>query len=370
MAIVTFLVLVCMMSLLLLIYPRSYVAHSPINLAEYDTAACPDTLLVLPIGRPARDYSAIDAHALAATSLDEADIQSLAAYLFRPAKDDWERVRAIYRWLADRIRYDDAAYNSGHYGLPDAETLLQLRRGVCEDYANLFVALAAQGHIPSKKVIGFSKGFSSSDHRKTLEPDHAWNAAMIDSVWYLFDPTWGAGYGQMRGGSLVTTKHFEPYWFATRPEEFIFMHLPSEGKWQLLPQTLSVAEFECLPMVPGQFFAMGFSADTLLAQLFAGTVNAVPVMYANDFEVKVVDAPAVVDLDLGESMQMRFACGNCGAMTAQTAGRLIDFEQSDSLFCLDIRPKKGPLRIYAKKRKYDNRYDGIMEYTVRKARAE
>lgn len=333
-----------------------------------DTQIAAPTKGQSPLVRP--NFLAIDSHALAATSDHEARIPTLATYLFSAANNDWERVRAIYRWMADRIHYDDAAYNSGHYGLPHAADLLRLRRGVCEDYANLFVALAEEGGIPCKKVIGFSKGFSALSQRKTLEPDHAWIAVMIDSTWQLMDPTWAAGYGQMVGGKLVTTQRFEPYWFATPPEEFIFMHLPSEGRWQLLEQTLSVAEFECLPEVAGQFFAMGFRADSLLAQVRSGDVSAPPRMYAHDFQVHVVDAPAAVDLDWGDSVQLRFTCQNCATMSAQTGGRLVDFEKTDSLFCIDLKPQKGSLRIFAKKRKQARRYDGIMEYWVRKARIE
>lgn len=308
-------------------------------------------------------WAAIDSHALAAPSNVETDVHSLACYLVAPAHDDWEKVRAIFRWIADRIRYDDAAFNSGKYGLPDAQALLDLRRGVCQDYARLFDALAAEAGIPSKIIVGFSKGFSSLQRLNSLEPDHAWNAFQIDGQWHLTDVTWAAGYGEMRGGLLHSTQRFDGYWFAPPPAEFVCMHLPSEGRWQLLDTTLSVADFDCLPTVTADYFEIGYAAAPLLAAMRDGRSTEVARVYAHTYDVHVVAAPAQRHITR-DSLQLQYVCHDCAAMSVQTGGRLIDFERSDSLFCIDVKPRKGTLRVFARRQKHARRYDGVMEFWV------
>jgi Transglutaminase-like superfamily len=344
--------------------PTASAPHSP-DLTGYDTVPCPDTVAQLSGRRPDSLWAAIDAHALASTPADEANIPHLAGYLMSGARDDWEVVRAIFRWLADRIRYDDAAFNSGHYGLRDSSNLLLLRRGVCDDYAKVFTALAEQACIPSKRIIGFSKGFPALQSKNSLEPDHAWNAFYVDGAWHLCDVTWAASYGQMHGGMLQSTQKFEPYWFDTAPEEFIFMHLPSESRWQLLDSTLTAADFECLPQLSHEYFKLGYPASALLDSMRQGVTPDLARVYMHPFHVQVLDAPTTRELARGDSLQMRFICPDCASMSVQMGGRFTDFERCDSLYCLDFAPRKGTVRLFGRKQRYGLRYDGIMEWVGR-----
>ncbi len=369
--------MVCFVTIILLeILVVTLLPPSPIRSGQVKIEICIDddtldsnrrlTELPDPTHALTRTWSRIDSLALATPASVEGDTFALGCRLAGIGASDAERARAIYRWIADRISYDDAAFNRGRYGLPHAQAVLQTRRGVCEDYANLFDALARQAGIASKKIIGFSKGFSYLVAKNTLEPDHAWNAVYIDSTWQLVDVTWAAGYGQVQNGLLHSTKRFDSYWFCTPPEEFIFLHLPSEGRWQLLPQTLSVAEFECLPKVTSDFFKMGYPTAPIFGTMREGLSQDLAQVYAHAYDVEVVDAPAKRYLNLGDSFQLRFICHDCQSMSAQTAGRMLDFEREDSLFCLDIQPKNGTLRIFARSRRFARQYEGIMEWAVRK----
>ena len=50
--------------------------------------------------------AAIDAHAFAATAQSDAAIRPLAHYPSIGSKSDSAKVRAIYRWVTNRIAYD------------------------------------------------------------------------------------------------------------------------------------------------------------------------------------------------------------------------------------------------------------------------
>ena len=49
-------------------------------------------------------------------------------------------------------------------------------------------------------------------------------------------------------------KEFEPYFFLTKPEEFIYRHFPTDKRWQLIGKPLSRQEFQNLPFVSPAFF--------------------------------------------------------------------------------------------------------------------
>ena len=65
-------------------------------------------------------YDTIDRHADTIQQDKFILIKSLTQDLIRPAKNDLEKTRAIFYWLAKNIKYDTQGLNSGHwdgYGL-------------------------------------------------------------------------------------------------------------------------------------------------------------------------------------------------------------------------------------------------------------
>src|SRR2546422_542446 len=80
---------------------------------------------------PHATFAAIDRHALTAPPDVELTVERLAAYLVRPARDDREKMRALFRWMADRIAYDVQAFFQGQHGELRPEAVLRRRRAVC-----------------------------------------------------------------------------------------------------------------------------------------------------------------------------------------------------------------------------------------------
>lgn len=83
---------------------------------------------------------------------DHSQIISLAAQITGNLGSDWEKAKAITRWVAANIRYDDSAANRNRGALQ----ALQSRTGVCEDYAALSAALARAVGVPARVVFGYS----------------------------------------------------------------------------------------------------------------------------------------------------------------------------------------------------------------------
>ncbi len=80
----------------------------------------------------------------------------------------------------------DAVYGCMSYekGATDAETAageaFALKKGVCQDYAHIAIALLRRAGIPARYAAGFIEGDGET---------HAWVEYYSDGIWYGIDPT-------------------------------------------------------------------------------------------------------------------------------------------------------------------------------------
>lgn len=198
-------------------------------------------------GMPARDsrplrsepYRDIDRHALKAPKEAEQSVETLAKYLVGPAQNDREKVRAIFRWIADRVAYDVEAYFDNGARDDTAAGVLERRKGVCAGYANLFQELCTSAGIEAVVVDGDAKGASLAPGDDVGTESHAWNAVKLDGVWHLLDVTWCAGF--VEGKTFC--KEFKESYYLPMPEQMILDHLPSDPAWQLLSPPVSAEDF-------------------------------------------------------------------------------------------------------------------------------
>ncbi|HMK04087.1 MAG TPA: transglutaminase domain-containing protein [Ferruginibacter sp.] len=165
-------------------------------------------------------------------------VDALASYIKQNYNSDSARIRAIYLWVTNNISYDvprllAREQRNSTPAQAAAETLTS-RTAVCQGYADLFVALSNAAGIHAVEISGYGK-----QRGKISETAHAWAAAPIDGVWYLFDPTWGAGY--VRNESFV--KRFTDNFYKVSPEKFIADHMPFDPMYQFLSYPLTNREF-------------------------------------------------------------------------------------------------------------------------------
>jgi hypothetical protein len=199
-------------------------------------------------------YDAVDRHALSVPASAAESVDALSSYLTKPFDSDEEKVRAIFRWITENISYDVEGYFSGHT-TSDCGKVLESRSSVCGGYSSLFETLCKKAGLQVVTIGGYCKGFSyHAGDKVTDERNHAWNAVKIRGEWKFVDCTWGAGKVDEEHNYL---KEFEPYFFLTKPEEFIYRHFPVEKQWQLLSKPLSRQEFEDLPLVSPVYFQCG-----------------------------------------------------------------------------------------------------------------
>lgn len=119
--------------------------------------------------------------------------RALAAELTDGLSTEYEKAEAICGWVATHIFYDSGkalAISSGSY-VSDGSDVLETRRGVCDDYAELVRALML--------ASGIECYYESS-------ASHAWNIARPDGRWVVMDMTWSSNLSYRNGEYWVTVQ--------------------------------------------------------------------------------------------------------------------------------------------------------------------
>ncbi len=99
-----------------------------------------------------------------------------AAELCAAADGTVEKLAAIFGWITDNVTYDyglAATVVSGY--IPDPDSLLAKRSGICFDYASLFAAMARSQGIPTRLVVGYA----------ATDIYHAWNEVYTEETGWI-----------------------------------------------------------------------------------------------------------------------------------------------------------------------------------------
>ena len=118
------------------------------------------------------------------TRPDDAMI-GFAADAARSADDELGTLHALQSRIFESLSFDP---DPTHTGTSAAEAFA-LRRGVCQDYAHVFIACARHLGMPARYIGGH---FLRNDGIVSQEAGHAWTEAYVtDLGWVAFDPTNG-----------------------------------------------------------------------------------------------------------------------------------------------------------------------------------
>jgi hypothetical protein len=290
----------------------------------------------------------------------EQSLQSLAAYLSEGAKTDRQKVRAIYRWVTDRIAYDTETYFAGRRPDDSAEVVLKTRRGMCGGYASLFAALCQRVGVRVVKLNGWTR--SSVSHTSGLgdKNRHFWNAVHFEGKWWLIDATWGAGGVSNRKFVKRSTNRY----YLTPPEQLIFTHLPEDPQWQFLAEPLSKEQFLAQPQVPGLLFEMGMSAASIrkatAQQNFRGffKVFSVP-----GVSIRVLEAPLGRHLKAGKVYRFRLECTGFTEVRMYAKGLQQELIPQGRIFEGEIVATRGRMIVGGVLPGQPNRYYSVLEYS-------
>lgn len=183
------------------------------------------------------EFSAIDKKALQIPDSLTKTTDQIANYITANFTTDNDKSRAIFIWVASNIQYDiDNMFAINFYEKREEKIAkpLRTRKGICENYASLFTDICQKAGLKAFVVEGYTKQNGFTDYIP-----HAWAAALIDSNWFLFDPTWGSGY--VNDGKFF--KKINNNYFKAAPTTFIKSHMPFDYLWEFLNYPVTNREF-------------------------------------------------------------------------------------------------------------------------------
>lgn len=116
---------------------------------------------------------------------EDSDIISKAKELTEDMPSDYKKAQAIFEFININMTYD----TSEAYANKGSVSALKNMRGVCEEFATLFVAMCRAVNIPSRAVVGYM----IQEEKQEISGDVIVNKSLINHVWpeiYLQDFGW------------------------------------------------------------------------------------------------------------------------------------------------------------------------------------
>ena len=306
-------------------------------------------------------FQELDRFASSVPAQNKSSLFDLVNYLIIPAKNELEKTRLIFTWIALNISYDDYGYNTGNYSDCSAEGVFKSGRAVCEGYSQLFEQMGKLADLDIVKIKGYAKGISYREGSTINDINHAWNVAKIEGQWKLFDVTWASGYGRGVNGKLVSTKQFNDYWFDVDPSAFIFSHLPEDSQWQLIPGNISKQQFERLPYADSPFFRFGFEGKYCLDNVMSGNLRQFPKSYGIQAGVQVVSLPYQKQINGGKAYKLALKSNRASDIAIINNGQWIHLTKNGDEFSTVMVPRAGRLTVNVK---FNGSYETMLEYSV------
>lgn len=120
------------------------------------------------------------------------EINSTAVSIAAKYGSTYDKAKAIYKWVGSKIAYDNnkavEVMNNSREVKSGAIVTFNTRKGVCFDYACLYVAMCRANNIKVRLIIG--EGFNGKNW-----VSHSWNEVYLESEnrWINVDPTFYVG---------------------------------------------------------------------------------------------------------------------------------------------------------------------------------
>jgi len=199
-----------------------------------------------------------DSVAIAAPEAAGRSIPALVTYLKQYLSTQDQLARAIYTWVSRNITYNVyVTFTSRNEDIDEAkeiQKILSERKGVCQEYTLLFKAIAREAGMEAYVINGYNKLGNA------LLPDpHQWCAVKVSGRWYMFDPTWGAGF--VENYKFVPSPNHR--FCKLLPDTLLKTHMPFDPMFQFRERPLTYEEFDTGTYDEKRTVPIFYWADTL-----------------------------------------------------------------------------------------------------------
>ncbi|MEG1742202.1 MAG: transglutaminase-like domain-containing protein [Acetivibrio sp.] len=115
-----------------------------------------------------------------------------AKSLTKGIKDPTDQIKKVYDFVTTNFTYDKkkaATVKSGY--LPNVDSVLKKKKGICFDYAAVMAAMLRSKNIPTKLVVGYNEGAYHA-WLNVYTKETGWMDQIISfngNTWKIMDPT-------------------------------------------------------------------------------------------------------------------------------------------------------------------------------------
>ena len=163
---------------------------------------------------------------------------AFAKFLKSNFKTEETILNALFHWEAQNITYDiENMMKSNPEDNHDKiiQKTLNTRKAVCQGFCETFNEISRKAGLNTYIILGYTRQNSQID-----KLSHSWIAARIGKNWYLYDPTWAAGF--MNDGKFI--RHYNESWYKVSPNAIIETHIPFDPIWQFRDYPVTPANWQ------------------------------------------------------------------------------------------------------------------------------
>lgn len=188
------------------------------------------------VAQSTTEFDVIDKKMSEISKNSESKTTHIANHIEKNFTKNDDKLRAAFYWVANTISYDveNMLNQKSQTSEEKIATVLRTKKGVCMHYAELFKDIAGKLGIEIILIEGYTK-----TNGKVAPLSHVWCASKIDGIWYLYDPTWGAGYVN----DNKYTKKLNNKYYKAEPKSLISSHMPFDYLWQFSEYPITNQEF-------------------------------------------------------------------------------------------------------------------------------
>lgn len=178
-------------------------------------------------------------------------ITMATTYVCRPYRNDVQRLRAIFTWVAEKICWEE-----DFEGEVDTRRVIQSKRACAEEYAVLVMEMCHALGLECEVVRGYLKSPGDvADLHLMQRSNHWWNAVVVDNEWRIIDCCLASPSNPKRGDySSASGPTADSWWFLARPTEVCWTHVPEHHDQQHIVPAVAHETLLNLPCTCPNFF--------------------------------------------------------------------------------------------------------------------
>ncbi|HEY1058360.1 MAG TPA: transglutaminase-like domain-containing protein [Limnobacter sp.] len=211
----------------------------------------------------------------------------LAKRITKGVTSEQDKALKIFNWITENIQYDVDAYIKGISKNQTLEELLKTKKGVCDDYAHLFNAMANAVGLKSRIVNGFVNRSTESQRIR----DHAWNIVNIQGRSLIIDTTWGAGFYDSITKKYSAKKNIS--YFLAEPVDLRLTHREADEKGNPIDDpNFPFEQFKAISSNIKTLASLGFSSGDLIPLVGTPLEAKLPTAHSpDDLKIRIIRAP-------------------------------------------------------------------------------